>query len=59
MITEYDAVNKTVTGTFKFNAENTDDSSSASPTVNFQQGVFYKIPVSSADYITTKASFAH
>jgi Family of unknown function (DUF6252) len=48
VITEYDAVNKTITGTFKFNAENTDDSSLASPTVNFQQGVFYKVPVSSA-----------
>lgn len=45
IITEYDAINKTVTGTFKFSAENTDSSSQASATVNFQQGVFYKIPV--------------
>ena len=48
VITEYDVVNKTITGTFKFNAENTDDSSLASPEVVFQQGVFYKVPVSSA-----------
>ena len=45
IITEYDAVNKTVTGTFKFSAENTNRSSQANATVNFQQGVFYKIPV--------------
>jgi phage protein D len=41
-ITEYDAINKTVTGTFKFSAENTDSSSQANATVNFQQGVFIK-----------------
>ena len=45
IITEYDAINKTVTGTFKFSAENTNRSSQANATVNFQQGVFYKIPV--------------
>jgi hypothetical protein len=56
VITEYDAVNKTVSGTFKFNAENTDDNSSANPIVNFQQGVFYKVPVSSA-VLTDKLSF--
>ena len=45
VITEYDAVNKTVSGTFKFSAENTDSNSQENATVNFQQGVFYKIPV--------------
>ncbi|MFV8357139.1 DUF6252 family protein [Flavobacterium sp. XS1P32] len=45
IITEYDAINKTITGTFKFSAENTNRSSQANATVNFQQGVFYKIPV--------------
>lgn len=47
-ITEYDAVNNTVSGTFKFNAENTYNNSLADPVVNFQQGVFYKVPVSSS-----------
>jgi hypothetical protein len=46
-ITEYDAVNNTVSGTFKFNAENTYDNPLVGPVVNFQQGVFYKVPVSS------------
>ena len=45
IITEYDAINKTITGTFKFSAENTNRNSQANATVNFQQGVFYKIPV--------------
>lgn len=44
-ITEYDTVNNTVSGTFKFNAENTDNNPLAGPLVNFQQGVFYKVPV--------------
>jgi hypothetical protein len=47
VITEYDAVNNTVTGTFKFNAENTYNNPLAGPVLNFQQGVFYKVPVSS------------
>ncbi|KIA84761.1 DUF6252 family protein [Flavobacterium sp. AED] len=47
VITEYDVANKTVTGTFKFNAENTYNNPLAGPLVNFQQGVFYKVPVSS------------
>jgi hypothetical protein len=45
VITEYDAVNKTVSGTFKFNAENIDNNPLAGPLLNFQYGVFYKIPV--------------
>jgi hypothetical protein len=40
IITEYDAINKTVTGTFNF-MQNTDSSSQANATVNFQ-GVFIK-----------------
>jgi hypothetical protein len=47
VITEYDAVNNTVSGTFKFNAENIFDNPLAGPMLNFQQGVFYKVPVSS------------
>ena len=46
VITEYDAVNKTVTGTFKFNAENVDNNPLAGSVLNFQYGHFYKVPVS-------------
>ena len=46
IITDYDAEYSTISGTFKFNAKNVDDSSSADPVLNFQQGVFYKVPVS-------------
>lgn len=45
VIEEYDAVNKTVTGTFKFNAENILNNPLAGPILNFQYGKFYKVPV--------------
>jgi hypothetical protein len=45
VIEEYDAVNKTVTGTFKFNAENILNNPLAGPILNFQYGTFYKVPV--------------
>ncbi len=45
VIEEYDAVNKTVTGTFKFNAENILNNLLAGPILNFQYGKFYKVPV--------------
>ena len=45
VIENYDAVNKTVTGTFKFNAENTSNDPLAGPILNFQYGRFYKVPV--------------
>ncbi|RVT79594.1 hypothetical protein EOD40_00335 [Flavobacterium sufflavum] len=45
VITEYDQVGKTISGTFKFNLENTFDNPLAGPTLNFQYGVFYKVPV--------------
>jgi hypothetical protein len=44
-ITEYDAVNSTITGTFMFNAKNDSDDPLADPNINFQQGVFYKVPL--------------
>jgi hypothetical protein len=47
-ITEYDAENRTVSGMFKFNVENTDNNPLTGEVVNFQQGVFYKVPVSSS-----------
>ena len=49
VIDEYDAINKTVSGTFKFNAENIYNNPLAGPTMNFQYGHFYKIPVTSAN----------
>jgi len=45
VITEYNQVEKTVSGTFKFNLENTFDDPLAESTLNFQNGFFYKIPV--------------
>jgi len=45
VITEYDSVNNTVSGTFKFNLENVFNNPLAGATLNFQQGVFYKVPI--------------
>ncbi|HJS00099.1 MAG TPA: DUF6252 family protein [Flavobacterium sp.] len=45
VITDYDAVAKTISGTFKFNLVNTFDDPLVAPTMNFQHGVFYKLPV--------------
>jgi hypothetical protein len=45
VIEDYDAVNKTVTGTFKFNAVNVNNNPLAGPLLNFQYGHFYKVPV--------------
>lgn len=45
VIEEYDAINKTVTGTFKFNAENVNNNPLGGPVLNFQYGHFYKVPV--------------
>lgn len=45
VIEKYDALIKTVTGTFKFNAENVLENPLAGPTLNFQYGRFYKIPI--------------
>lgn len=46
VITEYDVVNHTVSGTFKFNLNNIYSNPLVGPTLNFQKGVFYKVPVS-------------
>lgn len=45
VITEYDQVGNTISGTFKFNLENTLENPLAGPALNFQNGVFYKIPI--------------
>lgn len=44
VITEYDNVNNTLSGTFKFTAVNTEADNPEKPTVIFTEGVFYKIP---------------
>ena len=48
VITEYDVVTNTVSGTFKFNAENRYNNPIAGPVLNFQQGVFYKVSIIAA-----------
>jgi hypothetical protein len=53
VIEEFDAINNTVTGTFKFNAENIYNNPLAGPTLNFQYGHFYKIPIIGLDSIDT------
>lgn len=44
-ITEYDAINRTVSGEFKFNVENKDNDPLFDSSINFQNGIFYKIPL--------------
>lgn len=44
-ITEYDELNSTVSGKFKFNAANANNSSFGGPILNFQYGEFYKIQI--------------
>lgn len=46
VVTEYNAETKTISGTFKINAVNVDDTNVKNNVVNFTEGVFYKIPVS-------------
>ena len=53
VIEEYDAVNNTVTGTFKFNAENIYNNPLVGPTLNFQYGHFYKTPITVSNTNTT------
>lgn len=43
-ITEYDNVNMTVSGKFKFNAAKSNNNDGA-PILNFQYGEFYKVPI--------------
>ena len=47
VITDYDAENKTISGTFKFTALNKDIADTENPKVTFTEGVFYKIPITS------------
>ena len=43
VITDYDGL--TISGTYRFNAKNTDSSSEEAANVNFQKGSFYKVPI--------------
>lgn len=45
VVTEFDTARKTISGTFRFNAEITEDNPLFGSTLNFQQGVFYKVPI--------------
>lgn len=45
VITEYDNVNMTISGKFKFNAANVNNNPFGGPILNFQYGEFYKIPI--------------
>jgi len=44
-ITEFDSNKETVSGTFRFNAINDENNPLGGEILNFNQGVFYKIPV--------------
>jgi hypothetical protein len=44
VLTEYDPINRTVSGVF--NAENSSNNPLEGTNLNFQQGVFYKVPIS-------------
>jgi len=45
VITEYDDINQTVSGTFRFNAVNVNNNPVGGEILNFQEGVFYKVPI--------------
>ncbi|MEO8534086.1 MAG: DUF6252 family protein [Flavobacterium sp.] len=48
VITDYDIENNTISGTFKFKAVNSDKKNTENPEINFTEGVFYKVPIESA-----------
>ncbi|MET3025206.1 DUF6252 family protein [Flavobacterium sp. UW10123] len=52
VVTEYNTVDKTISGTFKFTAVNA-SSDAEKQTIHFSEGVFYKIPV------TPQENFVH
>ncbi|MCD0468103.1 DUF6252 family protein [Flavobacterium sp. JAS] len=45
VITEYNLENKTISGTFKFNAINENINDTENPKITFTEGVFYKVPI--------------
>jgi hypothetical protein len=48
IITEMDNVNHTISGTFEFNASNESPDPLTGTDVNFQKGIFYKVPFTTA-----------
>jgi hypothetical protein len=46
-ITEYNAENKTISGTFKFTAISLNEDDAEKPKITFTDGVFYKVPLTS------------
>ncbi|MCD0464125.1 DUF6252 family protein [Flavobacterium sp. ENC] len=44
-ITEYNLENKTISGTFKFKAVNSNAAENEKKNISFTEGVFYKVPV--------------
>ncbi|WP_345142049.1 DUF6252 family protein [Flavobacterium ginsengiterrae] len=50
-ITDYDADNNTISGTFKFTAVNNDDTDAGNDKINFTEGVFYKVPIEGNDIV--------
>jgi len=44
-ITDYDEINQTVSGTFKFNATNVNNNPLGGEILNYQNGTFYKVPI--------------
>ena len=51
VITEYDVANKTISGTFKFNAVNEEASDAENSKISFKEGAFYKVPVASSGIV--------
>lgn len=47
-VTEYDPILGTITGSFRFNAKNVEDNPIGESTLNFQDGVFYKVKLTPA-----------
>lgn len=45
VITEFDNINMTVSGTFKFNAMNINNNPAGGPILNYQYGAFYKVQI--------------
>ena len=44
-LNEYDNTKQTISGTFKFNAKYMGESTVVNENVNFQEGIFYHIPI--------------
>ncbi|MET0945014.1 MAG: DUF6252 family protein, partial [Flavobacterium sp.] len=45
VVTEFNSETNTISGTFKFTAPNVNEEDLEKPSLNFKEGVFYKIPI--------------